>query len=51
VRDGLALPLDEAIRRQDAGGYPAIEAMRGSRDVVEGIMAFNQKRAPSWEGR
>lgn len=51
VRDGLQLPLDEAIRRQDAGGYPAIEAMRGSRDVVEGIMAFNQKRAPSWEGR
>nr|WP_248279911.1 enoyl-CoA hydratase-related protein [Parazoarcus communis] len=51
VRDGLALPVDEAIRRQDAGGYPAIEAMRGSRDVVEGIMAFNQKRAPVWEGR
>lgn len=51
VRDGLALPLDEAIHRQDAGGYPAIEAMRGSRDVVEGIMAFNQKRAPVWEGR
>lgn len=51
VRDGLSLPLDEAIRRQDAGGYPGIEAMRGSRDVVEGITAFNEKRAPRWEAR
>lgn len=51
VRDGLALPLDEAIARQDAGGYPAIEAMRGSRDVIEGVLAFNDKRAPVWEGR
>lgn len=51
VREGLGLPVDEAIRRQDAGGYVAIETMRASRDVVEGIMAFNEKRAPVWEGR
>ncbi|WP_026296139.1 enoyl-CoA hydratase-related protein [Aromatoleum toluclasticum] len=51
VREGIGLPVDEAIRRQDAGGYAAIEAMRASRDVVEGIMAFNEKRAPVWEGR
>ena len=51
VRDGMSLPLEEAIRRQDTGGYPRIEAMRHSRDVVEGVMAFNQKRAPVWEGR
>lgn len=51
VRDGLSFPLDEAIRRQDAAGYPAIEAMRGSRDVIEGIIAFNERRAPQWQGR
>lgn len=51
VRDGLSLSLQEAITRQDQGAYPALETMRSSHDVIEGIMAFNEKRAPHWQGR
>lgn len=50
VHAGLDLPLEEAIRRQDTGAYPAIEAMRGSKDVIEGVLAFNEKRKPRWQG-
>ena len=51
VEAGHALPLADAIALQDTGGYPALERMRESEDVLEGIRAFNEKRKPVWRGR
>ena len=42
------LTLEAAIKGQ--GKSPAVAAMFGSADFVEGPMAFAQKRAPKWTG-
>ena len=48
VMKGLDEPtLEAAIKGQTA--YPAIRAMIGSADFVEGPLAFSQKRAPNWK--
>jgi crotonobetainyl-CoA hydratase len=50
VRTGLAEPsLQAAYENQSR--YPAVKAMMTSEDVVEGPLAFAQKRAPQWKGR
>ena len=49
IHRGLDEPtLEAAIKGQ--GKYPAVAAMFGSADFVEGPMAFAQKRAPKWSG-
>jgi enoyl-CoA hydratase/carnithine racemase len=49
IHRGLDEPtLEAAIKGQ--GRYPAVAAMFGSADFVEGPMAFAQKRAPKWTG-
>ena len=41
--------LEIAIRQQRQ--YPAAAAMLASEDLIEGPLAFSQKRVPNWKGR
>jgi len=44
--------LDEAnLEKAVTGHYPAVGALFKSEDLIEGPMAFAQKRAPKWKGR
>lgn len=47
VREILTLDLGEAYARQEALGKP----LRASEDAREGVLAFQEKRAPRWRGR
>ena len=47
VRELLALPLDEAYRRQEALGRP----LRGTEDAREAQRAFVEKRRPAWKSK
>ena len=47
VREILALPLEEAYRRQEEVGRP----LRSSEDAAEATRAFAEKRPPRFEGR
>lgn len=50
VYRGLDEPsLETAIKGQ--GKYPAVTAMLKSEDLIEGPLAFAQKRPPKWKGK
>lgn len=49
VLRGLDEPsLADAMKNQ--AEYPAVLAMRASKDMIEGPLAFSEKRAPRWSG-
>lgn len=50
VQRGMAQDIESAMAGQDDGSYPALEKMRNSKDILEGITAFAGKRAPEWRG-
>ena len=41
------LPLEDAMNKS----YPLVGSLFGSEDMMEGIMAFAQKRKPQWKGK
>ena len=50
VYRGLAEPSVAAGLKAQAS-YPAVAAMFKSEDLIEGPMAFAQKRPPQWKGK
>jgi crotonobetainyl-CoA hydratase len=40
------MPLEEALKKN----FPATSKLFRSKDVVEGPVAFAQKRKPQWKG-
>ncbi len=46
---GFEMPINHAINEQML--FPAVKAMTGSDDFVEGPKAFAEKRKPKWTGR
>ncbi|MGE0660810.1 MAG: enoyl-CoA hydratase-related protein, partial [Reyranellaceae bacterium] len=40
-----------SVQEAIAGKYPAVDAMIGSQDFIEGPKAFAEKRPPNWKGR
>lgn len=47
VRDGLEMPLDEAVRHEAM----VFGVLRDSHDRIEGRKAFQEKRKPNFQGR
>jgi enoyl-CoA hydratase/carnithine racemase len=52
VMKGMTAPtLKTAMDWQEDGSYDLLTKMKGSEDVIEGIMSFAEKRVPQWKGR
>ena len=49
-RESQQLSFAEAMRRIGAREFPAVAALYGSEDHLEGARAFAEKRRPVWKG-
>lgn len=48
VQRGVSMDIENAMAAQEDGSLPALEKMRKSKDIIEGITAFAAKRKPQW---
>jgi enoyl-CoA hydratase/carnithine racemase len=51
VQRGISQDIESVMTTQESGGFEALEAMRNSKDILEGITAFATKRAPQWRAQ
>lgn len=51
IQRGDGQDLASIMVAQESGEYPALELMRASQDILEGVTAFAAKRTPQWQAK
>lgn len=51
VQRSMSDDLESVMNTQESAGFPALEEMRASKDILEGITAFAERRTPQWQAK